>query len=859
MCFRPLPDVVFSQSDNTLVDATNLNLPTDTVDRPWLDPDHATAPLENSGTDPTYPTLPPISVTSESDSSVQYPVIEEHRPRVDILYGLCFTQEKEKDVTVYCDQPFSGIQYGTTFSSMATDKPEQSILTLQILAGPVKASLEGHTLENWWKPAHRLSPEVTKHIPMRWLQGLSLTINSKSLLAIMESIIDYNPSQLSLGCGHYVADDSNCFPGLLLYYDELKICYLSYLASDLSAREDPERIQSLPIPPAELGDTSSVLWGPSFGRTEPAAQIKDYDTAYEVGLLLKTLTPSYQHKIMPIMQGLGEMSPQVDFEHLWRIYKPGTVVYKKRHDTFSAYIVVSATLCSADQSSRAQKSRVDRYAVEIWNIAYDGRFLRRRPSIVQVERFHGPRLLDSLPLIPAICYDRLDGGAARRSIEKRGEKYYSLIEQGCAHRMFKHAESAYEGQVILDPMAFEKHITEEDRLCQYPEDNDQDEGHLISSKGKVRNQPHDNCGYRRFQNYDGLDTKDQWSQDSISSSHLLLMSPFINGLALSTKRWMRFQVEGISEQSPYQLKDLLQEVLVLPNKEDREALQIVKPKAKETPSLQPDFLPGKGESQIFLLYGPPGTGKTFTAECVANDTGRPLISLAPSDLGHHMVTEDLLRQWFTLAAKWGAILLIDEADIFLEKRGKDNITRTYLATAFLRALEYYAGVLFLVRHTTITTNRPGQIDDAFASRISVPICYPALSKESQMEIWDRFCDQYETTDAISISYDARELLLHEPVEMNGREIRTVFQNAIALAELDAEKKTARLQRKKSLSVMEGTVIKRDGLIRVTEDHFKKALKRRRDFKKYLDSINNQRIEHGCNKVAGNYAAEVDLM
>lgn len=40
----------------------------------------------------------------------------------------------------------------------------------------------------------------------------------------------------------------------------------------------------------------------------------------------------------------------------------------------------------------------------------------------------------------------------------------------------------------------------------------------------------------------------------------------------------------------------------------------------------------------------------------------------------------MLRKWFTLAAKWGAILLIDEADIFLEKRSKGDVNRTYLAT-----------------------------------------------------------------------------------------------------------------------------------------------------------------------------------
>ena len=75
------------------------------------------------------------------------------------------------------------------------------------------------------------------------------------------------------------------------------------------------------------------------------------------------------------------------------------------------------------------------------------------------------------------------------------------------------------------------------------------------------------------------------------------------------------------------------------------------------------------------------------AECVANDTGRPLISLTRSDLGEDREESSLL-QWFRLAAKWGAILLIDEADIFLDKSCKGNHPRTYLATGIYQSSDY---------------------------------------------------------------------------------------------------------------------------------------------------------------------------
>ena len=114
------------------------------------------------------------------------------------------------------------------------------------------------------------------------------------------------------------------------------------------------------------------------------------------------------------------------------------------------------------------------------------------------------------------------------------------------------------------------------------------------------------------------------------------------------------------------------------------------------------------------------------------------------------------------------------------------------------------------------------------------------------------------TDEITITYHAKEYLLCDPADLNGREIRAgqtisltsrassltsrpVFQNAIALAEMDAKEKTA---------MVDNT----DGRVRVSDDHFRKALKRRLDFKRYIDSANYEKSEHQRNQVAGTHVA-----
>lgn len=42
--------------------------------------------------------------------------------------------------------------------------------------------------------------------------------------------------------------------------------------------------------------------------------------------------------------------------------------------------------------------------------------------------------------------------------------------------------------------------------------------------------------------------------------------------------------------------------------------------------------------------------------------------------------EKTLMNWFTLAENWGAVMLIDEADVYLEKRVTGDLTRNSLVS-----------------------------------------------------------------------------------------------------------------------------------------------------------------------------------
>ena len=79
-------------------------------------------------------------------------------------------------------------------------------------------------------------------------------------------------------------------------------------------------------------------------------------------------------------------------------------------------------------------------------------------------------------------------------------------------------------------------------------------------------------------------------------------------------------------------------------------------------------------------------------------------------------------------SRWGAILLLDEADVFLERRSSQDLVRNGLVSVFLRKLEYCEGVMFL------TTNRVAQFDEAILTRIHLMLRYDDLNQAARTTI-----------------------------------------------------------------------------------------------------------------------------
>lgn len=92
-----------------------------------------------------------------------------------------------------------------------------------------------------------------------------------------------------------------------------------------------------------------------------------------------------------------------------------------------------------------------------------------------------------------------------------------------------------------------------------------------------------------------------------------------------------------------------------------------------------DVVANKGGASIFLLQGPAGVGKTLTAEAIAELLKKPLYIVTAGDLGiTASEVEKTLGSVLELCQTWDALVLIDEADIFLEARSSTEIQRNAL-------------------------------------------------------------------------------------------------------------------------------------------------------------------------------------
>ncbi|KAI1483384.1 hypothetical protein F4774DRAFT_367390 [Daldinia eschscholtzii] len=282
-----------------------------------------------------------------------------------------------------------------------------------------------------------------------------------------------------------------------------------------------------------------------------------------------------------------------------------------------------------------------------------------------------------------------------------------------------------------------------------------------------------------------------------TEDELIIMTYRVFAFVLRTRKWAQLDITHLrheNDQNRGNIKTAF-EHLVLPDghKEMVQALVTQHFEDKEAAvkgNERSDLVRGKGKGLIILLHGAPGVGKTTTAEGIAEHFEKPLFQITCGDLGITPIdVQTELERNFSLASRWGCILLLDEADVFLAQRERKDLTRNALVAIFLRILEYYTGILFL------TTNRVGDFDEAFASRIHMSLHYPALDENKTKRVFElnlglmreRFKRQgrsFTVDEGAIIEFAKTHYVTHKQSRWNGRQIRNACETALALAQYE---------------------------------------------------------------------------
>ncbi|KAM0496898.1 hypothetical protein ACHAP8_007127 [Fusarium lateritium] len=342
--------------------------------------------------------------------------------------------------------------------------------------------------------------------------------------------------------------------------------------------------------------------------------------------------------------------------------------------------------------------------------------------------------------------------------------------------------------------------------------------------------------------------------DNISESILHLLPHWVPAYFFRIRRHERVYVDQLQDiDKSDEARDSGFENLIIPDGHRDLLLGLVrnlvldqKPESQHqgdiNRSSQIDIVRGEGQGLIILLHGPPGSGKTSTAETLAAYSRRPLYPITCGDLGVNPDSvETSLVEHAERAQRWGCILLLDEADVFLSRRDWCDTKRNALVSVFLRQLEYYSGILFL------TTNRVGVLDEAFKSRIHVSLAYPVIRLRETLDMWKGILDRLETdnrTATIKVKFDRSALLTWAEIHYkthssdetkntawNGRQIRNAFQLAISLGHHDRDRKlvAADLTNAEALASGEKTWTS----VRLITANFNNIAKTARDFGDYL--------------------------
>ncbi|KAK8069907.1 P-loop containing nucleoside triphosphate hydrolase protein [Apiospora phragmitis] len=462
----------------------------------------------------------------------------------------------------------------------------------------------------------------------------------------------------------------------------------------------------------------------------------DDESLGQLTILLNWIKKHFELEIAAHERCVANQVKAIAFENLWTLFRPGTLVLAKMLNSPRGFRVRDHW----DDDDYNDEGRAG-LVLRAEFIDFDGDGLGTRELELFLPKYTGNRELSELVTMPLNLMD--DAAATRELLLKRGRTMESYTGQhflqyngvGLKHERHGIQRIHVSGRVMIDCKTFHKERPNDAFTVEELSPQDEKEAERRAEKRAMRGYVADTTT---------MDEKEAPEQRPLSDKEAIIATSLVRGYAFTNKEFLEFSVENLSE-IVWNIRCFDELVLEAGTKRTVQALVSMHSTRQ---SNFDDIVKGKGKA------------------C-------------------HLDRE--LARIMRMTSAWRAVLLIDEADVFLEQRSPHNMHRNAMVSVFLRLLEYFSGILFL------TTNRVKFFDEAFKSRIHIPIRYTNLSQESRLQIWRNFLARIARSEGDEGSDEAAKPLVSEKElatlaehDLNGRQIKNVIKAAESLAAFEGK-------------------------------------------------------------------------
>ncbi|KAM5349233.1 hypothetical protein ACJ41O_005740 [Fusarium nematophilum] len=523
-----------------------------------------------------------------------------------------------------------------------------------------------------------------------------------------------------------------------------------FVKNDAAIRESLAQVESQ-IQQEASTDTISSSNGDKQdrGRENNKDEFDKRDLLADLKLLIDFLDTDLQPTYDLRRQIKDGTVVEIEYADLWHLFERGDAVVSRASQAHAHLVVNFAggrdyLIQKLEDEDEDNSAPMAGFIIDCLGMGTDGCHYTPKLEKIVIRKFYGKKLITSLAVYP-LRFDK-NADAQRAKFVESGKHFMEVTRGLFCHKIFRGKtldEPSYniDGQVIVD-MSLAMDAKPEWRTNSTVSEDDftpRDNREIQEQTWCKHSHSSEGCYAEAFVKKIGA-TLGPVEREDLGEKEMMIMQPYVHAFVLRSRQWVTVRTTDLHEvEFESGFNDL-----VLPDNHKTTVQALVKThenmRASQDPSIGSssieaslDLVKGKGSGLVILLHGPPGVGKTSTAECVADDTKRPLYPITCGDIGETAAeVESSLQYNFRLTHKWGCVLLLDEADIFLAKRTRSDLRHNAVTSVFLRSLEYYAGILFL------TTNRVGAIDPAFKSRIQMSLFYARLNLDVTLKLYEKF-------------------------------------------------------------------------------------------------------------------------